>query len=896
MTPYQRPAREVLRELDVDPDRGLSGAQVRSRRERHGPNRLATGGGRGPLQILIDQFRSVVILLLLAASAVAAAVDKWLESAAILAALLINVVVGFATEVRAVRAMEALKRLGRPSARVRRDGDEREVPAETLVPGDIVVLGAGDVVPADLRLVEVQDLHCDESTLTGEAEPVGKFEAALDDEPPLAERRNMAYRGTSVTRGEALGVVTATGLDSELGRISELVEQAEQDTTPLERRLDAMGRQLIWLTLALGVAVAAAGIAAGKELLVMVETAIALAIAAVPEGLPVVATVALAAGVRRMARRNALVKRLAAVETLGATGVILTDKTGTLTENQMRVTALWLPDGEATVEWEAAEQPSAIRSGSRTLSPSRHESLKRLLEAVVLCNDAELGPGDDPREASGDPLEVALLSLGAEAGLSRDELLERLPEVREHPFDPALTMMATLHGQEDGYRVAVKGAPEAVLEACTRVAGESEPLDQDTRARWLERNEQMASRGLRVLAIADKQVGERDAELFSELRLLGLVGLLDPPRGDAEQAIAACRRAGVNVVMVTGDHPATARNIAARLGLVEDDDASVVEGPSLPDPATASADERRRLLNTVVFARVSPAQKLDLVDAFQRDGQIVGMTGDGVNDAPALKKAEIGVVMGRRGTEVAREAGDIVLQDDSLTTIVVAIRHGRVIFDNIRRFIVYLLSGNLGEIMAVSAAALMKLPLPLLPLQILFINLLFDVFPALALGVSPGHRQVMEQPPRRADEPLLAAAHWWVIAGYALVIAAAVLAALVGALRILGLDTAQAVTVSFLTFGLARLWHILNMRTPGSGLLVNEVTANPYAWLAMLICALLLTAAFQIPFLARVLALTPLPASGLTLALGCSLVPLLVGQISVQAMGLRGFRERLRSG
>ena len=872
--PFTTSWEEVTGRLRVDLRRGLDEAEVAARRARHGPNRLRDVRRRSTLRILLDQFKSLVVILLLVAAALSAAFGQVVEAAAIVAALVINAALGFVTELKATRAVASLRELVGAAALVRRGGLERRVPHSELVPGDVVLLSEGDVVPADLRLCEEEGLTCDESTLTGESLPVAKQVAPLDAQTDLAERSNMAFRGTSVTRGEALGVVVATGMRTELGRIAALVESSGQDMTPLEQRLEQLGHRLIWLVLAIGVALAVGGILAGREVFLMVETSIVLAIAAVPEGLPIVATVALARGTWRMARRNALVNRLSAVETLGATSVILSDKTGTLTENRLVVGRVVTAAGPR--EWgpgRPPEHPSA--SGT-------DQDLRALLRAAVLCNNAVLGDGQ-AQPGRGDPLEAALLTAGAQLGLTRAALLRELPEVREESFSPHTKAMATFHRQGPAWLVAVKGAPEAVLAACTRTRREGVdlPLDAARRAWWEEQNRALAREGLRVLGLAERRAGDPRRAPYEDLTFLGLVGLHDPPRAEVQRALSTCREAGIRVVMVTGDQPATAYAVACRLGIAQGPLEEVITGQLLARRTSQPADASP-LTGACIFARVTPEQKLHLVHAFRREGHIVAMTGDGVNDAPALREADVGVAMGGRGTQVAREAADVVLKDDAFHTIVAAVAEGRVIFANIRRSIVYLLSGNLGEILAVAAAAALGAPLPLLPLQILFVNLLFDVFPALALALSEGDGHVLRAPPRPVGEPILTRGHWLEIGGYGVVIAGAVLLALFVALAGLGLEPAAAVTVSFLSFGVARLLHLFNMRGPGGGLLRNELTGNPYAWAAAGLCALLLAAA-QLGPLARLLHVVPLPpAAWLTVVL-TGAIPFLVGQASLAA-------------
>ena len=908
--PHARPSPAICEDLGVDPARGLPVAEVRERRERHGPNRFAEAPRRRAGSILLDQFRSVVIVVLVIAGAVAFAFRHWAEGIAITAVLLINGGLGFVTEWKAVRSMEALRELGRDTIRVRRDGQDTEVPADDLVPGDIVVFTGGDLVPADIRLVEANTVRVNESALTGESVPVLKGTAAVDAGAPLAEREGMLFRGTTVTQGSGLGVVVATGMATELGRISELAAGAQEEVTPLQKRLDRLGRRLAWITGTVAVVVASVGLLAGKDPARMIETAIALGVAAIPEGLPIVATLALARGMVLMARRNALINRLPAVEALGATGVIFTDKTGTLTENHMTLRRVASPAGGFAVDEEQGAftperdvEDGEGRGGSHASGPdaAHHPLLRRILEIGVLCNNAALAGRDGDRHPDaeqGDPTETALLRAGRRAGLDREELLAARPEAREEPFDAGTMMMATFHEDGDGYLVAVKGAPSRVLDACTAVAagGEgdsapaSEPLGAEARQRWAERAESLAAAGLRVLAVADGRSATVEAEPYRDLRLLGLVGLLDPPRDDVRGAIAECPGAGVEVVMVTGDQPATAAAIARQVGILGEDREdgrgdrapAVVHGRELTAPEDLPPAERDRLLGARVFARVSPEQKLNLITLEQASGRTVAMTGDGVNDAPALKKADIGVAMGQRGTDAARQVADMILQDDAFATIVAAVRQGRIIFDNIRKSVMFMLCTNVAEVLVVAVAAglggLMDLPLPLRPLQILYLNVITDVFPAIALGVGRGEPDIMRRSPRPPGEPVLTRGHWRAIGGWSTLLGACVLAALILALHGLGLDEQRAVTVSFLTLAFAKLWFVYNLRAPGTPMLHNDVVRNPWVGGAILLCIALLLAAVHLDPLSAVLKTSPPGGAGWSLLLGMSLVPLAVGQ------------------
>jgi P-type Ca2+ transporter type 2C len=890
--PWTRSREETLEALDVSRERGLDEATAKKRRQVAGVNRLRSIERKSAWQILVEQFKSLIVLLLAVATILSFTFGELVEGAAVAVVILINAAIGFVTELRAVRSMEALQKLSRVDAKVRRDGAVHEIPAERLSPGDIVILDGGDVVTADLRLLEASKLQANESALTGESVPVSKQVEPLSEDAPLAERANMVFKGTAITRGTGEGVVVATGMDTELGRISTLVEEAEEEATPLERRLQQLGHRLIWVTLGIGAAVVVAGVVGGKDVLLMIETAIALAVASIPEGLPIVATVALARGMWRMAQRNALINNLSSVETLGATNVILTDKTGTLTENQMTATRFVLASGEAVqVTGEGLDTEGEFQRDGETLNPAEEELLRQALEVGVLCNNAALqadedGSQDTDVEAIGDPVEAALLVAGAKAGIRRARLLDEQPEAREDAFDPDVKMMATFNEENGQYRVAVKGALEAALAASSQIMtpeGEGRAIDDAERERWRERNIRMAEEGLRVLALATKTVASTDVEPYEDLIFIGLVGLLDPPREDVQPAIEAAQSAGVRVVMATGDQAATAKNVARAVGLASADaDVRAVHGSELGGRSDWSADERQKILEAPIFARVTPEQKLDLIALHQENGAIVAMTGDGVNDAPALKKADIGVAMGQRGAQVAQEASDMVLQDDAFSSIVVAIEQGRVIFNNIRRFVLYLLSCNMAEIMVIGLASVVNAPLPIRPLQILFLNLVTDVFPALALGVGEGDPAIMEQPPRDPDESIMTKRNWTAVFGYGALITASVLGAFAIAFTWLGTGTDRAVTISFLTLACAQLWHVFDMRDPGSHFLRNDVTRNTYVWGAVGLCVGLLLLAVYVPLLADLLSVVDPGVKGWGVIVGMSLIPWAVGQTLAQ--------------
>jgi Ca2+-transporting ATPase len=871
----------ALKALAVDPTQGLDEREAVSRLQRYGKNVLSAIKPRHLAGILLDQLKSAVILLLAAAAVVAMAFGDVIESLAIIAVVAINTTIGFLTEWRAIRSMEALRRLGRVETVVLRGGAPQKIAADRLVPGDIVLFEAGDIIAADLRLIEASKLQANEASLTGESMPVAKQTAPLPPETSLMERSNCLFKGTAVARGSGAGLVVATGPVSEIGRISKLVAEAEAQETPLEKRLDALGQRLVWVMLLVAAVIALAGILTGRDILLAIEVSIALAVAAIPEGLPIVATIALARGMWRMAKRNALIVRLSAVETLGATGVILTDKTGTLTESRMTVSAIELPAGTVRVGGTGLETGGTFEWTDGISEPLPAE-LDELLRAVVLCSNASLEvAADGQASVVGDPTETALLIAAAKRNIKREDLQQNMPELREEPFDPETKCMATFNGADRGVLVSVKGAPEAVLPACTslRRDGSDQPMDERQRESFLQQAMEMGAQGLRTLAVAVKASADTQEEPFCDLVYLGTLGLIDPPRPGVREAIARCRGAGVKVIMVTGDHAATALSIAVSLGLVEADapTAAVLDARTLsrPDqPGTETGIEQAQ-----VIARASPQQKLELIEYYQQRGNVVAMTGDGVNDAPALKKADIGIAMGVRGTDVAREAAAMVLQDDEFATIVESISHGRTIYENIRKFVVYLFSCNASEILIVGLATIAGAPLPLLPLQILFLNLVTDVFPALALGVSGESPGVMQQRPRPANERILTRPLWFKIAVYGALMSVSVLGAMAAAFFLLDFEHSVAVTVSFCTLAFSQLWHVFNMRDHNSGLLLNEISRNGWVWAAIALCLLLILAAVYTPGINTLLGLTPPGLKGWMLISSASLVPLLLGPL-----------------
>jgi P-type Ca2+ transporter type 2C len=862
---------EVLQAFEVDPQKGLTEAETGRRRESSGKNELSETKKRNAFAIFIAQFRSLVILILAAAALLAFSFGKINEGIAVSAVILINSLIGFFSEWRATRSMDALRATGQHQTRVIRGGKEQTIAASELVPGDICLCEAGDKTAADLRLIEANKLRVNEAALTGESVPVNKQVEAIDADRVLAERSNMLYRGTTLSDGSAKGVVVAIGMQTELGHIAQLAKEAgendEAETTPIERHLNRLGSRLAWLAIGLALVIGITGVLVGKSVTVMVETAIALGVAAIPEGLPFVATIGLARGMWLMAKRKALINRLPAVETLGSADLILVDKTGTITENRMEAAILKTAGREYTLQ---EEQPS-----DEMLSAD--PSFRRALEIGVLCNNASYNPDNDERQ--GDPTEAALLQVASLFDLRREELTKERPEEREVAFDPDSMMMATFNRRNDTLEIHVKGAPEAVIPHCTHLSGHDiTELDDEARNHWMEAADSLASKGLRVLALAEKSASLTDEEPYEGLTLTALIGLQDPPREDIRPAIERCHRAGIRVVMITGDQPRTAHAIARQTGIITEDDDHVLTGNDLGDLDDPPEELKQRIQEVAVFARVDPEQKLKLMRLFRAAGHRVAMSGDGVNDAPALREADIGVAMGKRGTDAAKENADMILKNDAFSAILSAIEQGRVFFGNIRNAVIFMLCTNGAEVLAVGLASLLNWPLPLRPLQILYLNVITDIFPALALSVGKGNPEAaMKRPPRPADEDILEGPQWRRISFWSLLIAGSVLAVLMTGKQLLQLDEATAITLSFLTLAFAKLWFVFSLRDPDTPLIQSDVVRNRWMWPALAGCVVLLFCAVYLPGLNRVLETAGPGWQGWGLVLSFSLLPVLAG-------------------
>ena len=846
---------------------GLSPREAERRLDRLGANELKETRRASVLEMLVDQFRDFMVLVLIAAAGVSVALGEVGDALAILAIVTLNAALGFLQEYRAERSLEALKELAAPAARVIRDDVPVEVRARDVVPGDLLMIEVGDRIPADARLIDEMALEVEESALTGESLPVAKRpDDVLPASAPLGDRRNMVFMGTVVTRGRGRAVVVATGMDTEIGRIAHLIQQDKDEMTPLQHRLEHLGRTLVAICVALCAFVSVAGILRGEGVVEMFLAGVSLAVAAIPEGLPAVVTIALALGVQRMSRRNAIVRRLPAVETLGCTTVICSDKTGTLTRNQMTLTELDLSGRVIEVTGTGYAPHGQFLEGARPLDPSGDQHLALALKIGLYCNNARLTlggralPGAAMRLRSGrgtrdrwgilgDPTEGALVVAAAKAGMLRDApgagAAARPRLLAEIPFDSGRKMMTTVY--EDprtaGAIAYVKGAPEVVLGASSSllVAGRVRTMTGHDRALILARGARMAARGLRVLALAYRELARVSApdggQVETNLVFVGLAGMVDPPREDVKRAIRMARNAGVRTTMVTGDHAGTAEAVARALELAEGDSRAVtgIELDRMTDHALLLT-----VSTTQVFARVSPEHKLRIVRALRAQGHVVAMTGDGVNDAPAVKEADIGVAMGMSGTDVTREAAAMVLADDDYATIVAAVEEGRGIYDNIRKFIRYLLACNAGEVLTMLVAVLVGLPLPLVPMQILWMNLVTDGLPAIALGVDPVDPDVMMRKPRRPREGVFSRGLGLKIASQGVFIGVCTIAAFVLSL-FLHADITRARTVAFTSLVMAQLFYVFHCRSEYRSIVEINPWSNPY-----LIGAVLVSAAMQI--------------------------------------------------
>ncbi|APT18852.1 cation transport ATPase [Amylolactobacillus amylotrophicus DSM 20534] len=853
---YAQTNNEIMEQFATT-NRGLTNAEVQERLAKYGPNALEAGKKKTMLQRFLDQFKDFMIIVLMAAALISGLVaQEWADSALIMLVVIINAILGVFQESKAEEAIDALKKMSTPDARVRRDGAIVSIPSDQLVPGDLVLLEAGDVVPADMRLIDVASLKIEESALTGESVPVEKSNETLNDEDvPLGDRINMGYMNSNVTYGRAEGIVTGTGMQTEVGQIAHMINQADETTTPLQMNLNSLGKTLTILILIVAALIFGIGILNNPQGLPMNElimnmflVAISLAVAAIPEGLPAIVTIILALGTQKMAKENALVRKLPAVETLGSTDIIASDKTGTLTMNQMTVEKMYyqgvLRDADADID-----------------------SDNKALVVMSLANDTKI---QNDGNLLGDPTETALIQYGFDHDFDVRNLLKKQPRVQEVPFDSERKLMSTVHEQADGrYLVAVKGAPDELLKRITTVEinGELSPITDEQRDNILQTNEDMAKQALRVLAMAYKTIDERvlvaDSEsLENNLVFAGLVGMIDPQRPEAAQAVKEAKQAGIRPMMITGDHQITAEAIAVRLGIIEaGDDDAVITGAQLDAMDDATFDQRVGEFS--VYARVSPEHKVRIVKAWQKRGKVVAMTGDGVNDAPALKTSDIGIGMGITGTEVSKGASDMVLADDNFATIVLAVKEGRKVFANIQKAIQYLMSANLGEVLTLFFMTILGWDI-LAPVQLLWINLVTDTFPAIALGVEPIEPGIMQRKPRGRKSNFFSGGVASSIFYQGIIEGALTLGVYLIGLHVgphvsdPALQHADALTMAYVTLGLIQLFHAFNVKSVHQSLFKIHPFANKMFNLAIAVSFVLLAVTIVVPGFNGLFHVTPL--------------------------------------
>ncbi|MGZ3769310.1 MAG: cation-translocating P-type ATPase [Bdellovibrio sp.] len=849
---YSHSESESLEVQKASLQHGLTHEEVKNRAATFGPNKLEDTKKKNAFKLLLSQFSDLLIIVLISAALIAAFLGEPQDTVAIVAIIILNASLGFFQEYRAEKAMEALKAMTAPLAKVKRMGHVQTVAAYELVPGDIVYLEAGNIVPADLRILEAHELNIDESPLTGESAPVNKVTAALPhEERPVSDQVNMAFKGTMVTGGRAIGLVVETGMNTEIGRIAKLLKEEVEVKTPLQNRIAEFAKKLSIVVIALCLMIFLMGLARGGDTVLMFLTALSLAVAAIPEALPAVVTVSLAIGARIMIRRKALVRKLPAVESLGSVTYICSDKTGTLTENKMKAQTFYI-NGHQLSQLSSEE----LKSTAGQL----------FVQCLALNNDVTFTPDNI---AQGDPTETALVEAAQQWGISKKDCEQKFPRIKEIPFSSERRMMSTIHQGEKQTFLLCKGAPEKVIRLCSKQQKYNE-VENINHQQIISITEEMAHRGFRVLAIAYRDLNRIDlqqkaANLETEFTFLGLIGIIDPPRTEAKESIQICKASGIHVVMITGDHPSTAKAIARQLGIIDDDGMEVLLGSQLSK--MSDIDLQKKVRQISLYARVAPEQKIRIVKALQSAGEIIAMTGDGVNDAPALRRADVGVSMGKGGTDVAREASHIILLDDNFSTIVTAVREGRRIYDNIRKFIRFSLSGNSGEIWTLFFAPFLGLPTPLLPIHLLWINLVTDGLPGLALAMEPEEKNIMHRPPRNPKESIFARGLWQHSVWVGILTAATTLGCMKWS-YVTGDAHWQSMTFTVLT--LVQMGHVLAIRSETESLFSQGLFSNIYVTGAVTITFLLQLCTLYIPSLNETFKTVPLTMTELLICLVAS--------------------------
>jgi len=883
---YQMETDEVERKINTDASMGLSEKDVKQRQKQFGYNELQEAERPSAILLFLAQFKDFMVVVLLAATLISGLLGEYIDAIAIIAIVLINGFLGFFQERKAERSLHALKELSAPQVHVHRDGNWQRIPSKELVVGDIIKFSSGDRIGADIRITSAKSLEIEESALTGESLPVAKRTTAISgDDVSLGDQENMAFMGTLVTRGSGEGIVVGTGMDTAMGQIADMLQSAETMVTPLQRKLEQLGKILITVALLLTLLVVVIGVIQGHDLYNMFLAGVSLAVAAIPEGLPAIVTVALSLGVQRMIKKNAIVRRLPAVETLGCASVICSDKTGTMTQNKMTVTHLWSGGKTWTLSGSGYEPKGEFFDNENQIDPKANKTLQQLLMFGALCNNAELKMKDDQFVIDGDPTEGALLVSSMKAGMNKEILFKQFEIIQEFPFDSARKMMSVIVKDKDGKRyVITKGAPDVLLRSSETILWDNKEQYFSTKLQSEVQGaiENLASQALRTIAVAFKPLtatqtitNEKDAE--KDLVLIGLQGMIDPPRPEVKDAVKECKEAGIKTIMITGDHLITAKAIATQLGILPMG-GKVLDGNAL---SRMSVEELEEIVEDVyVFARVSPEHKLKIVKALQSKGHIVAMTGDGVNDAPAIKASDIGIAMGITGTDVAKEASSLVLLDDNFATIKAAINEGRNIYENIRKFIRYLLASNVGEILVMLFAMLLGLPLPLVPVQILWVNLVTDGLPAMALGLDQAEDDVMRRNPRNPKEGVFARRLGWKVISRGFLIG---IVTLIAFMVVYGRDPnnlGYAQTIAFATLVMAQLIHVFDCRSERSVFHRNPFENKYLVW-AVISSVLLMLVVIYYPPLQPIFHTYAIDARDWLLILGLSAVPtfLLAGSL-----------------
>ncbi len=883
---YQKKQEELFSELNTSIETGLSSSEVEKRLTEYGHNELKEEEKKSFMSKVIAQFSDFLILILIAAAAISIAVGEVKDAIVILSIVVVNAFLGIYQEGKAEKSLEALKKMASPNAKVIRNGHTEIVPSNTLVPGDIVIIETGDIIPADLRLIESSNLKIEEASLTGESVPVEKdSRVSFSEEVSLGDRANMAYMSTIVNYGRGKAVVTGTGHNTEIGKIATIIQTYEDELTPLQKKLNQLGKLLGTLTIVVCVLVFAIGMLQGRGMLEMFMTAISLAVAAIPEGLPAIVTIVLSIGMNKMVERNAIVKKLLAVETLGSTSVICSDKTGTLTQNEMTVTKVYTDDKIIDVTGGGYDPVGEFIVDGEKIDSKSLGNFETLLSAAILVNDAQIEKTNEGYRVLGDPTEGALVSLAGKASITRDEINAEYPRIEELPFDSDRKMMSTFHKNYIPNKIIsfTKGAPDIIINRCTHISLNNSvvPFTEDLKKKALEANSSFAKSALRVLAFAYNEYDSLPEDISSDkneinMTFIGLSGMIDPPRPEAKKAIELCKHAGINTVMITGDYKETAFAIAKDLGMAETEDQAMM-GAELNK---LSDEELREVVkHTKVYARVSPEHKVRIVSALKDNGDITAMTGDGVNDALALKKADIGVSMGITGTDVAKNTAEMILTDDNFASIVSAVEEGRIIFSNIKKFVFFLLSCNIGEVLLVFVSILLNWEVPLLPIQLLWLNLVTDSFPALALGVEKGEPDIMDQKPRDPNEPIIDRNMMTSIIFQSIAVAAGSLLAYYWGMQRYPDSLTHARTITFATLITAELLRAHSSRSQKFSLRKIGFFTNKTMLLATGFAFLLLVVVLYVPFMQDIFYTFPLGILDWEIVLSFAFIPLLVGEV-----------------